>query len=67
MPTNYVETFTLDGTSVSVRDSEAQTSISTINSDISALDTRVDTLEGLSRLSVSYNSATSTIAFTTQS
>lgn len=66
MPNNYVEKFTLDGSEILVRDTEAQGNISTINSEISGLDGRIDDLEALSRLTVSYNGTTSTIAFSTQ-
>ena len=65
MPDNYVGTFELDNTSIKVKDNEARTSITTINSDLGSLQNRVTALEGLARLSVSYNANTETIAFTT--
>lgn len=65
MPDNYVGTFELDNTNIKVKDNEARTSIATINSDLGALQNRVTSLEGLARLSVSYNASTETIAFTT--
>ena len=59
-----VSIFDLEGTSVDVKDATAR-------SDIAILDTTVGTLSGdvayiksLSRLTVSYNSATETITFT---
>lgn len=65
MPDNFVQKFTLDNTEINVKDSGARQDISTLNTDLGALAGRVTALEGLSRLSVSYNSSTETIAFTT--
>lgn len=64
---NYVEKFTLDNTEIEVKDSVAQTAIGTLSTDLGSLAGRVTTLEGLARLTVSYNSSTSTIAFSTNS
>lgn len=65
MPDNYVGKFTLDNTEILVKDSEARTNIGTLSTDLGSLANRVTTLEGLSRLTVAYNSSTETIAFTT--
>lgn len=62
---NEVQKFTLDNTEIEVKDATARASMSTFSSDLTALSNRVTTLEGLSRLTVSYNSTTETIAFTT--
>ena len=67
MPDNYVGKFTLDNTEILVKDTQARADIATLNTDIGSLAGRVTTLEGLSRLSVSYNSSTETITFTTGS
>lgn len=65
MADNYVGKFTLDNTEILVKDNKARSDIGTLNTDLGSLANRVTTLEGLSRLSVSYNSSTETIAFTT--
>ena len=65
MPDNYVEKFTLDDTEILVKDVQARSDVITLNADLGSLANRVTALEGLSRLSVSYNSSTETIAFTT--
>lgn len=64
---DYVQKFTLDNQEIIVKDAVAQQNISTLNTDIGTLANRVTALEGLSRLTVSYNSKTETIAFTTGS
>lgn len=65
MPDNYVSTFDLENNTIKVKDNEARSSITTINTDLGTLQNRVTALEGLARLSVSYNASTETIAFTT--
>lgn len=65
MPDNYVSNFNLENNTIKVKDDEARTSITTINSDLGNLQNRVTTLEGLARLSVSYSANTETISFTT--
>lgn len=60
-----VKTFDLDGTQINVKDEVARTDASGAVSAVSALNTRVTALEALSRLTMSYNSATETITFTT--
>ena len=65
MPANEVKQFTLNGDTIEVKDAAARSAMSTFSSDLSAIDGRVTTLEGLSRLTVSYNSSTETIAFST--
>lgn len=65
MADNYVGKFTLDNTEILVKDSQARSDIGTLNTDLGSLSNRVTNLEGLSRLSVSYNTSTETIAFTT--
>lgn len=65
MPDNYVQKFTLDGSEIKVKDPQASADITQLNTDLGALQGRVTTLEGLSRLTVAYNASTETIAFTT--
>ena len=65
MPDNFVQKFTMDGTEIKVKDPQAEADITQLTTDMGALQNRVTTLEGLSRLSVSYNASTETIAFTT--
>lgn len=65
MPDNYVSNFNLENNTIKVKDDEARTSITTINSDLGNLQNRVTALEGLARLSVSYSASTETISFTT--
>ena len=65
MPDNFVQKFTLDGSEIKVKDPQASADITQLNTDLGALQGRVTTLEGLSRLTVSYNASTETIAFTT--
>lgn len=65
MPNNYVQKFTMDNQEILCKDTEARQDMSTFSGDLSALSNRVTTLEGLSRLTVAYNSSTETIAFTT--
>lgn len=62
---NIVTTFDLDGTQINVQDGGARTAITTLTSDVGALQNRVTALEALSRLSISYNASTETITFTT--
>lgn len=63
--TDYVQKFTLDNDEILVKDAEARASMSTFSGDLTALANRVTALEGLSRLSIAYNSSTETIAITT--
>lgn len=63
--TNYVQKFTLDGNDINVKDTEARNGVSTLNTDLGTLANRVTTLEGLSRLTIAYNSSSETIAITT--
>ena len=63
--TNYVSKFTLDNTEINCKDAEARSSMSTFSNDLTNLSNRVTTLEGLSRLTIAYNSSTETIAITT--
>lgn len=65
MPDNYVQKFTLDGTEIKVKDPQASTDIVRLSTDLGTLQNRVTAVEGLSRLSVSYDTSTETIAFTT--
>ena len=65
MPSNEVQKFTLDNTEILVKDAQARQDMATFTGDLQSLQNRVTTLEGLSRLSVSYSSSTETIAFTT--
>ena len=67
MADNFVQKFTLDDQEILVKDSTARSNISTLSSDLGSLSNRVTTLEGLSRLTVSYNSSTESINFTTGS
>lgn len=60
-----VSKFVLDGTSIDVKDATARSEASSASAQVSALATRVATLEALSRLTVNYTSATETITFTT--
>lgn len=62
---NYVQKFTLDNTEINVKDPVAQQGVTQLNTDLGSLANRVTTLEGLSRLSVSYNSSTETISIST--
>lgn len=65
MAINHVSKFNLDGSDITVKDPEARSDISTLNSDVGSLGNRVTALEALSRLTVSYSSSTETITFTT--
>lgn len=65
MPSNEVQKFTLDNTEILVKDAQARQDMATFTGDLAGLQNRVTALEGLSRLSVSYNSSTETISFTT--
>jgi hypothetical protein len=62
-----VSVFNLEGTDISVKDSTARGNIATLNTDVGSLASRVTALEGLSRLSVTYNQSSEKISFTTQS
>lgn len=62
---NYVDTFELDGSPIEVKDAQARSNISTVNSDLNALANRVTALEGLSRLSIAYSAQNETISITT--
>lgn len=60
-----VKQFTLDGNSIDVKDDVARQSISNVSTQVNNLSGRVSTLEGLSRLTVSYNSTAESIDFVT--
>lgn len=62
---DYVQKFTLDNQDILCKDAEARSSIGTFSGDLTALANRVTALEALSRLTISYNSSTETIAITT--
>ena len=64
---NYVQKFTLDNEEILVKDPDARGQISQLNTDLGLLANRVTALEGQARLTVSYNSSTETIAFSTGS
>ena len=65
MADNFVQKFTLDNQEILIKDAAARSNISTLSTDLGSVANRVTTLEGLSRLSVSYNSSTEAITFTT--
>ncbi|MBP3338364.1 MAG: hypothetical protein J6L69_03050 [Lachnospiraceae bacterium] len=57
--------FNLDGQEIDVKDNEARTLASSASSQVSSLGTRVTALENQSKLSISYDTSTETITFTT--
>ncbi len=57
--------FNLDGQEIDVKDEEARSLASSANSQVTSLGTRVTALENQSKLSISYNTSTETITFTT--
>lgn len=57
--------FNLDGQEIDVKDNEARALASSANSQVSSLGTRVTALENQSKLSISYDTSTETITFTT--
>ena len=61
-----VSVFTLDNTNINVKDSTARSTATAAASQSAANAQDIADLKALSRLTVSYNSATETIAFTTQ-
>ena len=61
-----VSIFTLDNTSINVKDSAARTTAQAASAQSAANAQDIADLKALSRLTVSYNSSTETIAFTTQ-
>jgi hypothetical protein len=61
-----VSVFTLDNTNINVKDSTARNTATAAASQSAANAQDIADLKALSRLTVSYNSATETIAFTTQ-
>ena len=61
-----VSIFTLDNTSISVKDSSARQTASAASAQSAQNAQDIADLKALSRLTVSYNSATETIAFSTQ-
>lgn len=61
-----VSVFTLDNTNINVKDSTARSTASAAATQSAANAQDIADLKALSRLTVSYNSATETIAFTTQ-
>lgn len=62
---NYVQKFTLDNQDILCKDSEARQSMTTFTGDLALLSQRVTNLEGLSRLTVAYDSTNETINITT--
>jgi hypothetical protein len=60
-----VKKFTLDGEEIDVKDEEARSLANTASSQVTSLAARVTAIENQSRLSISYNSSTETITFTT--
>lgn len=60
-----VKIFELDGTPIDVKDEVARSDASSAIAAVSGLNTRVSALEGLSRLTMSYDASTETISFTT--
>lgn len=57
--------FNLDGEDIDVKDEEARSLASSASSQVSSLATRVTALENQSKLSISYNTSSETITFTT--
>lgn len=57
--------FDLDGQEINVKDEEARSLASSASSQVTSLGTRVTALENQSKLSISYNTSTETITFTT--
>lgn len=60
-----VQLFDLDGTSISVKDGTARSTANSAASAAAANAQEIANLKALSRLTVSYNTSTETIAFTT--
>lgn len=60
-----VKIFELDGTPIDVKDEVARSDAGSAIAAVSGLNTRVAALEGLSRLTMSYDASTETISFTT--
>ena len=60
-----VSIFTLDGTDVTVKDSAARNTANAASAQSSQNAQDIADLKALSRLTVSYNASTETIAFTT--
>lgn len=60
-----VEKFVLDGTTIDVKDAIARAEASSASSNVASLTQRVNAIEQMSRLTVSYTQNTSTITFTT--
>ena len=65
MADNFVQKFTLDDQEILVKDATARSNIATLSTDLGSVANRVTTLEGLSRLTVTYNASTEAITFTT--
>ena len=59
-----VKKFDLDGTIIEVEDATARAEASSASASVQTLNGRVDAIEALSRLTVSYSQSTSTITFT---
>lgn len=57
--------FNLDGQNIDVKDEEARSLASSASSQVTSLGTRVTALENQSKLSISYDTSTETITFTT--
>lgn len=60
-----VQLFDLDGTSISVKDSTARSTATSAASAAAANAQEIANLKALSRLTVTYNTSTETITFTT--
>ena len=61
-----VTLFTLDNTPINVKDATARSTAQAANAQSAANAQDIADLKALSRLTVSYNASTETIAFTTQ-
>ena len=57
--------FNLDGQEIDVKDAEARSLANSASSQVSSLATRVTALENQSKLSISYDTTSETITFTT--
>lgn len=60
-----VKQFDLDGTVINVKDETARNDAATASSQVTALAGRVTALENLSRLTLTYDSQTEVLTFTT--
>lgn len=57
--------FNLDGEDIDIKDEEARSLASSASSQVTSLATRVASLENQSKLSISYDTSSETITFTT--